>query len=65
MLVKSREMTGRSPTLPWWLEGGRLKTTENKTTLAALSLKLAGEMGMGGGEGGKECRSRKKCRLLY
>jgi hypothetical protein len=28
-VVKSREMTGRSQTVPWWLEGG-IKTTENK-----------------------------------
>ncbi len=30
VLVKSREMTGRSQTLPWWLGGGRVKTTETK-----------------------------------
>jgi hypothetical protein len=30
VLVKSREMTGRAQTLPWWLEGERVKTTENK-----------------------------------
>jgi hypothetical protein len=29
-LVNSRELAGRSPTLPWWLEGGGVKTTENK-----------------------------------
>ncbi len=29
-LVKSREMTGRSQTLPWWLGGEGIKTTENK-----------------------------------
>ncbi len=29
-LVKSREMTGRSHTLPWWLEAAGVKTTENK-----------------------------------
>jgi hypothetical protein len=28
--VKSREMTGRTQTLPWWLEGEGVKTTENK-----------------------------------
>jgi hypothetical protein len=30
VLVKSREMTSRSQTLPWWLGGGGVKTTENK-----------------------------------
>ncbi len=30
VLVKSREMTGRSQTLKWWLGGGRVKTTEKK-----------------------------------
>jgi hypothetical protein len=32
VLVKSREMTGggKSQTLPWWLGGGGVKTTENK-----------------------------------
>ncbi len=30
VLVKSREMTGRSQTLPWWLWEGGVKTTENK-----------------------------------
>jgi hypothetical protein len=30
VLVKSREMTGRSHTLPWWLEAAGVKTTENK-----------------------------------
>jgi hypothetical protein len=30
VLVESREMTHRSQTLPWWLEGGGIKTTENK-----------------------------------
>ncbi len=44
-------MTGRSQILPWWLGGGGLKTTENKTTLAPLSLQLARETGMGWGEG--------------
>ncbi len=29
-LVKSREMTGRSQTLPWWLRRGGVKTTENQ-----------------------------------
>jgi hypothetical protein len=28
--TKSREMRGRSQTLPWWLRGERVKTTENK-----------------------------------
>jgi len=27
---KSREMTGRSHTLPWWLGGGGVNMTENK-----------------------------------
>ncbi len=27
VLIKSREMTGRSQTLPWWLEGEGVKTT--------------------------------------
>ncbi len=30
VLVKSREMKGRSQTLPWWLWDGGVKTTENK-----------------------------------
>ncbi len=30
VLVRTREMTGRSQTLPWWLGGGEVKTTENK-----------------------------------
>jgi hypothetical protein len=30
VLVKSREMIGRSQTLSWWLGGGGVKTTENK-----------------------------------
>jgi hypothetical protein len=29
-LVKSREMTGRTQTLPWWLEEEEIKTIENK-----------------------------------
>jgi hypothetical protein len=29
-LVKNREKTGRSQTLPWWLQGGGVKTTANK-----------------------------------
>jgi hypothetical protein len=31
VLVKSREITGRTQTLPWWLGEGGVKTTENKT----------------------------------
>jgi hypothetical protein len=31
VIVKSREMTGRSQTLPLWLGGDRVKTTETKT----------------------------------
>jgi hypothetical protein len=34
-LVKSREMTGRSQTPPWWLGGEGAKTTE-KNKLASL-----------------------------
>ncbi len=30
VLVKNREMTGRSQRLPWWLRGEGVKTTENK-----------------------------------
>ena len=30
MLVKSREMIGRTQTLPWWLGGEGVKTTGNK-----------------------------------
>ncbi len=30
VLVKSREMTGRTETLPLWLGGEGVKTTENK-----------------------------------
>ncbi len=36
VLVKSRKMTGRSQTLPWWLGRGGIKTTENKIKLAPL-----------------------------
>jgi hypothetical protein len=35
MLVKRREMTGRTRTLQWWLGGEEVKTTEN-CTLAQL-----------------------------
>jgi hypothetical protein len=35
MFVKSREMTGRTQTLPWWPGGEEVKTTEN-CTLAQL-----------------------------
>jgi hypothetical protein len=30
LLVKSREMTGRTQTLPRWLRGEEVKTTENE-----------------------------------
>jgi hypothetical protein len=30
VLVKRREMTGRTQTLPWWLGREEVKTTENK-----------------------------------
>jgi len=30
LLVKSREMTGRTQTLVWWFGGEGVKTTENK-----------------------------------
>ncbi len=30
VLFKSRETTGRSQTLSWWLGGAGVKTTENK-----------------------------------
>jgi hypothetical protein len=30
VLVKSREITGRSQTLSWWRRGEGVKTTENK-----------------------------------
>jgi hypothetical protein len=30
LLAKSREMTSRTQTLPWWLEIEGVKTTENK-----------------------------------
>jgi hypothetical protein len=33
VLVKSKEMTGRIQTLPWWLGGEGVKTTENKMHL--------------------------------
>jgi hypothetical protein len=36
VLVKNRELTGRSQTLPWWVEGGGVKTTEKQNTLASL-----------------------------
>jgi hypothetical protein len=43
VLVKSREMTNRIQTLPWWLGGERVKTTENKILwppLSATNLRL-------------------------
>jgi hypothetical protein len=30
VLVKSREMTGREPSTAMWMNGGGVKTTENK-----------------------------------
>ncbi len=36
MLVKSREMTGKAQTLPWWLGGEGVKTTENKIRWSLL-----------------------------
>jgi hypothetical protein len=40
VLVKSREMTGRSQTLPWWMGGGggRGKDDRKQNTLAPLAL---------------------------
>jgi hypothetical protein len=32
VLVKSREMTGRTQTLSWWLGGEEIKTTGNKSS---------------------------------
>jgi hypothetical protein len=32
VLVRCREMTDRSQTLPWWLEGGGVKTTEKNAS---------------------------------
>ncbi len=36
VLVSNIEMTGRSQTLPWWLERNGVKTTEKQNTLAPL-----------------------------
>jgi hypothetical protein len=36
VLVKSREMGGRTPTLPWWLVGARGKDDRKQNTLALL-----------------------------
>jgi hypothetical protein len=36
VLVKSREMTGRSQTLPWCLWEGGVKTTENKKKIDTI-----------------------------
>jgi hypothetical protein len=54
VLVKTREMTGRSKTLPWWLGGGGVKTTENKIHWPRCLLLTFSERGgsEGGGEGG-------------
>ncbi len=41
VLVKRREMTGRTPTLPWWLRGEGVKnrkTTENKIHLPPVAV---------------------------
>ncbi len=38
LLVKSRELTGRSQTLLWWLDGGGMKTAENKKYWLRFSL---------------------------
>ncbi len=38
VLVKSREMTGRSQILLWRLGGVRVKTTENKKTMGPVGL---------------------------
>jgi hypothetical protein len=46
VIVKNREMTGRTRTLPSWLKGEGIKTTETKKTLASL------DGGEGPGEGG-------------
>jgi hypothetical protein len=37
VLVKSREMTGRSQTLPWWLKGRGGKDDRKQNTLATLA----------------------------
>jgi hypothetical protein len=37
VLFKSKEMTGRSQTLPWWLVERRGKDDRNQNTLASLT----------------------------
>jgi hypothetical protein len=37
VLVKSREMTGRTQTLPWWLKEEGVKTTENKKNIGPVA----------------------------
>jgi hypothetical protein len=38
VLVKCREMTGWSQTLPWWMEGGGVKTTEKNASAHAVGI---------------------------
>jgi hypothetical protein len=38
--IKSREMTGRTQTLLWWLGGEGVKTTENKKYKQILKVKI-------------------------
>jgi hypothetical protein len=43
VLVKIREMTGRSQTLLWWLGGGGVKTTETSNKGAPVYGRQIGE----------------------
>jgi hypothetical protein len=52
VLVMSREMTGRSQTLPWWLGEGGVKTTENKY-IGPVEIQYSLER-----KGGKACSGR-------
>jgi hypothetical protein len=47
VLIKRREMTGRTQTLAWWLGGEGVKTTENKI-LWPLSLNQKAMIKKGG-----------------
>jgi hypothetical protein len=38
ILVKSKEITGRSKTLPWWLRGSRVKDDRHQNTLTGYTL---------------------------
>ncbi len=57
VLVKSREMTGWAQTLPWWLGGEGVKTTENKIHWP-LDLTHAGTVKISSDKGYRELRIR-------